>query len=155
MDRVHIPPNVAHADTKVAVKKETSKTAAPSIEAAVYHPPKYVRDGGCEQYRKLIASHDWDVRVMMAVMEAESTNYKVQPVIHCDSQVVGDNFPINGVLAVSCGLFQVRTVAEWRGTCDQLKDPEFNVDIAYRIYQGQGMSAWSAYTSGAYLKYLR
>lgn len=148
MDHVHIPPNTAAADTQSAVvNQETAKKDSPEkIEAATFAPPKYTVGGGCEQYRKLISAHNWDTRVMMAVMEAESS---------CVSSRVGDNYPINGVLAPSCGLLQVRTVAEWRGTCEQLQDPEFNVDIAYRVYQGQGMSAWSMYTNGRYLHYLR
>lgn len=158
MDHVHIPPNTVTATTVkgIATSQEISKKPEPKIEAATYDtppPPKYTRLGGCEQYRKLISQYDWNVRTMMAVMEAESFN-RVEK-ISCDSAVVGDDFPIAGVHKVSCGLFQVRTVAEWRGTCDQLKDPEFNVSIAYKIYQGQGMSAWSAYTNGSYLQYLR
>jgi len=158
MDRVHAPHNAAIANTvKSAVtSQEISKKQEPKIEAATYDtppPPKYTRLGGCEQYRKLISQYDWNVRTMMAVMEAESFN-RVEK-ISCDSQAVGDDFPIAGLHAVSCGLMQVRTVAAWRGTCDQLKDPEWNIATAYKIYQGQGMSAWSAYTNGSYLQYLR
>lgn len=156
MDRTHTPPNIATADTS----KVTAKTRElPKIEAAEYVEPvvetvpTYTRAGGCEQYRNLIAAHDWDVRIMMAVMEAESTNRETG--YSCDSGAVGDKNPINGVLAVSCGLFQVRTIAPWRGTCEQLQDPAFNIDIAYKIYQGQGMAAWSAYANGSYLQNLR
>lgn len=147
-DRVHIPPNVAQADTKAAVThKETSKKPiAANIEAATYAPPLYTVDGGCEQYRKLFGKYDWNSRTMLAVMEAET---------HCHSDRVGDNYPIAGVLAPSCGLLQVRTIAAWRGTCDQLKDPAFNIDIAYRIWQGQGYSAWTMYNNGTYLQYVR
>lgn len=158
MDRVHIPPNIAEADTKKsapATQETSQKPDAPKIQAATYEsppPPKYTRTGGCEQYRQIMNKYDWDVRVMMAVMEAESYNAPAK--ISCDSQVEGDTWPIAGVLAHSCGLLQVRTIAEWRGTCEQLKDPEFNIDIAYKIYKGQGLTAWSVYSNGKYLKYL-
>lgn len=152
MDRVHIPPNIAQADTSKSastVQETSKKEETPKIEAAIYEtppPPKYTVGGGCEQYRKLFSKYDWNTRTMMAVMEAESS---------CVSSKVGDNYPINGVHAVSCGLLQVRTIAEWRGTCEQLQDPEFNIDIAYRVYKGQGMSAWSVYSSGKYLQFIR
>ena len=147
MDHVHVPPNKALADVKHSVtQKETSKPKTENIESASYAPPLYTIDGGCEQYRKLFGGYDWDSRVMLAVMEAET---------HCRSNAVGDNFPINGVLAPSCGLLQVRTIAAWRGTCDQLKDRAFNVDIAYRVWQGQGYKAWSLFNNGTYLQYLR
>ena len=100
---------------------------------------------GCEAYRPLLAKYGWDVTVMLAVMEAES---------HCNPHAVGDDYPINGVHAKSCGLLQIRTIAPWRGTCEQLQDPAFNIDIAWKVYQGQGMKAWSAYKNGAYKRYL-
>lgn len=152
MDRVHIPPNIAKADTVkgVSIVKETSKkTETPKTEAASYNvppPPKYTIDGGCGQYRALLGKYNWDARIMFAVMEAESS---------CVSTKVGDTWPIGGVLAPSCGLLQVRTIAAWRGTCEELKDPEFNIDKAYRVYQGQGYGAWSVYSSGKYLYYIR
>lgn len=82
----------------------------------------------------------------MAVMQAESG---------CRQDAVGDTWAIGGVTAPSCGLFQVRTIAAWRGTCDQLKDPAFNVEKAYKVYQGQGWKAWTMYTNGRYLTYLK
>lgn len=83
---------------------------------------------------------------MMAIMQAESS---------CIPDRVGDNYPIRGVLAPSCGLFQVRTISAARGTCEQLKDPAFNIEKAYGIYKGQGLTAWSVYTSGKYLTFLK
>ena len=74
---------------------------------------------------------------------------------NCRADSVGDNYPINGVLAPSCGLFQIRTVSPARGTCEQLKDPAFNIERAYGIYKGQGLRAWSVYTNGKYAQYLK
>lgn len=100
---------------------------------------------GCAQYLPLVEQYDWDARVMLAIMEAES---------HCKTDAVGDTWEIGGIYAPSCGLFQVRTIAEWRGTCEQLQEPAFNIDTAYKVYQGQGYSAWSVYNNGTYKKYL-
>lgn len=81
---------------------------------------------------------------MMAIMEAESG---------CISGKIGDNYPINGLLAPSCGLLQVRTL-EGRPSCDQLKDPHTNIEWAHKIYTGQGLRAWSVFLSGKYLKFM-
>jgi len=105
---------------------------------------------GCEQYRAEFSKYDWDVRVMMAIMEAESTH----DYISCDPNAVGDNYVINGLLAPSCGLLQIRTLVG-RPTCEQLKDPTTNVEWGYKIFTSQGLSAWSKYTNGGYLEYLK
>lgn len=90
--------------------------------------------GDCEQYRHIVEMYDWNTEVMMKVMSLESS---------CVPTAVGDTKPIRGVLAPSCGLFQVRTIDPARGTCKQLKDPSFNVQKAYEIYKSQGLRAWS------------
>lgn len=113
----------------------------------------YERLGGCEQYRALISRYDWDVRLMMAIMEGESTTHGAKKV-SCDKDAVGDNFVIAGVLAPSCGLFQVRTLSG-RPPCEALKDPETNVAAAYRIYKSQGLNAWTVYSKQLYVEYLR
>ena len=84
--------------------------------------------GGCETFRAIVSEFDWDVRTMMAIMQAESG---------CTPRAVGDNYPIAGVLAPSCGLYQIRTLAG-RPSCEELKDPRTNVEWAYKIYSGQG-----------------
>lgn len=99
---------------------------------------------GCEAYRSEIAKYDWNVNVMMAVMQAESG---------CNTRAVGDNYPIKGLHAPSCGLLQIRTL-KGRPSCEALKDPATNIAWGYKIYQGQGLKAWSVYTKGMYKKYL-
>lgn len=95
--------------------------------------------------------YDWDVRIAMAVMQAESS---------CIADRVGDDYPINGLHRASCGLFQVRTL-DGRPTCEQLKDPATNVEWAYRIHQASKARdndpfyPWSVYNSGKYKQFLR
>ncbi len=147
--RIPIQPPHKAVETKKPTTIAVRPSQKPHIMAESFTPPvqpKYTLTGGCEQYRALIQKYEWDSRLFMAIMEAES---------RCVSNRVGDDYPINGVHAVSCGLMQVRTIAPWRGTCEQLKDPEFNIDIAYKVYVGQGLTAWSTYTNGAYLRYIR
>lgn len=67
---------------------------------------------------------------------------------------VGDNYPIAGLHAASCGLWQIRTLAG-RPSCEQLKDPQTNLEWAWKISsQGTDWTPWSVYTNGKYLKYL-
>lgn len=73
-------------------------------------------------------------------------------------EAVGDlhiTFEKNGkLMGMSCGLFQVR-ILEGRPDCETLKNPKENVEYAKRIYEARGdFTAWSAYTNGAYKKYL-
>lgn len=88
---------------------------------------------GCEKYRHLIEQYDWDTEVFLQIAKAESG---------CNPLAVGDDYPIRGLHAASCGLFQVRTIAG-RPTCEALKDPATNVEWAHKIYKGQGYVAWS------------
>lgn len=81
---------------------------------------------------------------MMAIMEAESG---------CTATAVGDNYAIAGLLAPSCGIFQIRTL-EGRPSCETLKDPSTNIEWAHKIYTGQGLAAWSVFSSGKYLNYM-
>lgn len=99
---------------------------------------------GCEAHRDEIAKYDWNVDLMVAIMKAESG---------CRTTAVGDNYPIRGLHAPSCGLFQIRTLGG-RPSCEALKDPATNIAWAYRIYQGQGLGAWSVYSSGKYKAHL-
>ena len=72
----------------------------------------------------------------------------------CNQNAVGDTSPINGLLAHSCGLFQVRTLAG-RPSCEQLKDPATNIQWAYKISgNGSNWRPWSVFTNGKYLKHM-
>lgn len=88
---------------------------------------------GCEHYRAELAKYSWDVQTMMYAMQKESS---------CNPNAVGDNYAINGLHAVSCGLLQVRTLAG-RPSCQELKDPVTNIAWSYKIWQSQGYRAWS------------
>lgn len=51
------------------------------------------------------------------------------------------------------GLFQINKGYTWYG--DKIYDPEFNISVAYNFYfKKRGWQPWSAYKSGAYLRYL-
>jgi hypothetical protein len=82
----------------------------------------------------------------MAVMQAESG---------CNPTSVGDTRPINGLLAPSCGLFQIRTL-KGRPSCEALKDPATNIEWAYKISNnGTNWKPWSVFTNQKYIKYLK
>jgi len=105
--------------------------------------PSY--SGPCDKYRPLIESHDWPAEIMLAIMQAESG---------CDSQAIGDDYPINGLHAPSCGLMQVRTLPG-RPSCDELRQPERNIETAHNIYKTQGLKAWTAYTNQLFKQFIK
>lgn len=88
---------------------------------------------GCEKYTHIIAQYDWNINTATAICQAESSG---------NPMAIGDNYPINGLYAPSCGLFQVRTLAS-RPSCSELQDPSTNIAWAYKVYTGQGWRAWS------------
>jgi hypothetical protein len=116
--------------------QEVAPVETPAIVPEVETPapqPEVSHPTGCENYRQLLSQYDWNVNVMSAICHAESRG---------NPSAIGDNYVIGGVYAPSCGLFQVRTLSS-RPSCEALKDPATNIAWAYRIYQGQGFSAWS------------
>lgn len=105
--------------------------------------PSY--SGPCDHYRPLIERYEWDAETMLAIMQAESG---------CDPQAIGDDYQISGLYAPSCGLMQIRTL-RGRPTCEELKDPATNTATAYRVYQSQGLKAWSVHNSGKYKQFMK
>lgn len=95
--------------------------------AVVKHP------AGCENYRNLISQYEWNVDVALKVMQAESG---------CNPHAVGDKRVIGGIYAPSCGLFQIRTLSG-RPSCDQLQNPNTNVEWAIKLYRASGWQPWS------------
>ena len=109
-------------------------------------PPTQVKpkQTGCEAYRAEIEKYDWNANIAMAIMKAESG---------CRTTAVGDNYPIGGLHAPSCGLFQVRTL-KGRPTCNQLQDPATNIAWAYKLYGASGWKPWSVYNKGLYKEFM-
>lgn len=89
----------------------------------------------------LTSKYDWNTKIAYATCLAES---------HGNTNAVGD---VN-TKYVSCGLMQIRTLPG-RPTCEQLKNPQFNMDYAYRLYKAHGFQPWSAFNNGSYLKYMK
>lgn len=132
----------AKADVTQTESQPVSQVVTPQptakVETVVSQPPpqpkpKPVAPTGCAHYVSLLNKYNWNVSTMTKVMQAESG---------CNPNAIGDTRVIGGIYAPSCGLFQVRTL-KGRPNCAQLQDPATNIAWAYRIYQGQGMSAWS------------
>ena len=95
-----------------------------------------VRQGDCS----ITSKYDWDKAIAYAVCKAESGG---NPKAYGDGNTA---YP-------SIGLMQIRTLPG-RPTKEQLEDPEFNVEYAYNMWKKSGWKPWSAYTNGAYKKYL-
>lgn len=86
--------------------------------------------------------------LMIAIAKAESglgkNNYN--PEWHRDRNG-------NPVCQGSFGLFQVGCV-NYIEDPTKLNDVDFNLKIARKVYDTQGITAWGAYTNGSYKKYL-
>ncbi len=89
---------------------------------------------GCAAYVPLLQQYDWNIRVMAAVMQAESS---------CNPNAVNTH-NYDGVY--DYGLMQLHG--------QEIYDPSQNIAHAYAIWQRQGYRAWSTYNNRAYLKYL-
>lgn len=149
-------PEVAAESTQLAPEIKSADPVditpkpEPKPEPVVQKPvqPTYAPSGGCEQYRSIVSRYDWDTRLMLAIMQAESG---------CRSNATGDTsitYYANGrQYGYSVSLLQVR-ILPGRERCDT-HDPAVNIDCAYGIWKGQGYSAWSVYTSGKYRQFYR
>ena len=54
----------------------------------------------------------------------------------------------------SRGLWQINTLAHPQYDAQALYDPLYNAQAAYALWQAQGWQPWTAYTSGAYRRFL-
>lgn len=126
------------------VEELDSLEAKPTVEAKIHRKN---HDTGCEQYRGILAQYDWDVDLMMAIMQAESS---------CNPEAVGDKtltFQKNGrTYGYSKSLLQIRQLPG-REHCDTF-DPDIIVKCGYDIWKSQGYNAWSVYSNGMYKKFL-
>jgi len=125
------------------VKTDRPQVKAPKVREkrkveAEKPKPVVTQLTGCEHYKELISQYDWNVSVALAVVQAESG---------CNPNAIGDNYPIGGLLAPSCGLFQVRTLAG-RPSCEQLQNPATNVEWAYKLYRESNWQPWSVCKNG-------
>lgn len=84
-------------------------------------------------YFDLLKQYDWDVATMQRIMRAESgcnpTNHNF-----------GDN---HGSCFGSYGLLQIGCVHGY--TVSYLSSPANNIAAAYKVWQGQGYTAWTTY----------
>ncbi len=133
----------------VKAKKKAELAKQDALRKAQQAPkpqPRVVASaGGCEQYRSIISRYNWDARVAMAVMQAES-----------GCRASADNTGLNRNGSNDKGLMQINSVHVPHLIGDNERfNPEANIRAAYAIYSGGGWSAWSAYTNGSYAKYLR
>lgn len=112
----------------------SAKKAAQAVLAS-----QVASSGNCAAYEPLVAQYGWNTQVAMAIMHAESGCNPTASSPTCDHGLM----QINCVHAAAVG-----------GDLALLNDPATNIRVAYQVYSGAGWSAWTTYTSGAYLRYM-
>lgn len=118
-----------------AIEEEPIKESEETMEITQYTD---VYTGVCSEWYDLVAQYDWDVKIALAVMKAES---------NCNPNAV--NYNTNGTQ--DTGLFQLNSFY-WAQTFN----PEENIKEAYRVYTRSGYrwTPWVVYNTGKYLEYL-
>lgn len=106
---------------------------------AIAPEPSY--SGPCDHYRPLIEGYDWPTETMLAIAQAESG---------CDPEARNT---ANSDGSTDTGLLQINSVHGLDP--ETLLDPAVNIQAAYRVYQSQGLNAWSVYNNGKHKEYLR
>jgi urease accessory protein UreH len=96
-----------------------------------------------------------------SVMTAESQRYAKAWHHNHEHDSDGNNVVRNDtgeiiILSTDRGLFQINDVAQPNVSEEEAFDAKINVDAAHKIYRTRGdkFTAWAAYNSGAYLKYV-
>jgi hypothetical protein len=91
---------------------------------------------GCELYKDIIRSYDWNDDIAIKIMMAESG---------CNANALNDN-PRTGDYSV--GLFQINLLgglAKERPSEAYLRDPRQNIAYAYKLYTSSGFRPWTTY----------
>lgn len=108
---------------------------------------------GCEKVRQEVSKYSgWDVNIMTAISEAESTQFGIP----CYVNATGDKnlvYQQNGRdYGYSVSVLQVR-ILPGREHCDAY-DIAVNVGCAYQIWKSQGYEAWTQYLNNQYKEFL-
>ena len=111
---------------------EASFDAKNDTTQVVSDKEKTVEEKICETFKD-------NCKLMIAIAHAESG---------MNAKAINHNR--NG--SVDCGLFQVNSIHGV--SCQDLFDVDTNLKVAKKIYDKQGLQAWSAYNNGSYKKFL-
>lgn len=94
------------------------------------------------EVRELVSKYDWDVEVMTAVFMAESSG---------QATVVNYKDFHRGCVG-SYGISQVACLHV--DDPEKLKDPVYNIEIAYMLWKRDGINIWGAFTDKRYLNFM-
>lgn len=133
-------PEATTQEREVVVEPQSEEKAKEKVAPQPKPKPKPVTyPKGCGHYATLIQKY-FGAKAYIAARVAKAES-------GCNPSAVGDNYPIRGLHAPSCGLFQIRTL-NGRPSCLQLKDPETNVKWAKKLYLASGWQPWSVCRNG-------
>jgi len=94
------------------------------------------------EVRELVAKYDWDVEIMTAIFMAESSG----------STTVVNHKDNHRVCIGSYGLAQIGCLHV--DDPEKLKDPVYNIEIAYMLWKRDGINIWGSFTDKRYLKFM-
>lgn len=125
-----------HAES-THMEQSVFTTAKADMEAVEDSKESSPVSTGTEVIIRDVFSNDPDVAVAVAMAES-----------HMRTDATHTN--TNG--SVDCGLFQINSIH--KPTAEQCSDARANVELARKIWNRAGWSAWSAYNNGSYKKFL-
>ena len=108
---------------------------------------------GCEAVASEIRKYGgWDHNIMIAIAKAE--NSACDPLNH---NLTSSETHYNGKGQVICvgsyGVLQVGCLHYRAG--EDPDDMSTNIEVAHRVWEGAGYTAWTMYRNSTYLKYLQ
>lgn len=115
-------------------------------------PATPVALGPCEVVAREISKYpDWDHATMLAIAKAE--NHTCDPLRHNETLTENHKTCVGsyGVLQVGCihYLDYGYTLTE-----ANKNDIALNIELAYKVWQKQGYTAWTEYKNGGYKEFL-
>ncbi len=98
-------------------------------QAVVLIPPIQIEADPIQRWDPLVRRYQWDTPLMLEVMRCESSGIPTAENRH----------------STATGLFQImQSIWYPQGPRSDLHNPELNTQIAFQVWQIQGMSAWNA-----------
>lgn len=107
----------------------------------------------CQAMQAEVAKYgDWDINIIQAIAQAE--NRTCDPLRH--NETVGETHRDRSGNVICVGSYGVLQVGCLHYAADQNRnDLETNINVAHKVWQGSGYTAWTMYKNGTYREFLK